>query len=206
MSLHPYAPLEPFAGSFETADGFPMLVGGLCPPGQGEKSLCMLAALSSTAFGPYHDGLAIDVRLCRILRQIAPPGIRFLAASICVAQAASPCGGIAGDIFSEPQSSDGSFSWIADGIFGFALPGVGAALILGSELQSRRFYETAISFLNLSGLTKKRTEDFLKSVSVYPIQFLFVTDGSGGSTGCMCARSDERSVTLWLPPFDGKYD
>ncbi len=191
--------LAPFAACFETADGYSLLAGGLCPMRQQKASLRHLARLNHLSLGPSRDCVVIDVRLGQLLQQAAPPGIRFLAASVFVPCTSQLCGGVAGDILRRETSADGMFSTLAEGVFGFALPGAGAMLMTGLEAESRRLYESAVHMLSHLPLTHRDICAYLKESEAFSGQFLFVSDGSGGSTGCMCTHSCGRQEILWLP-------
>lgn len=191
--------LTPFAACFETADGYSLLAGGLCPMCQQEACLRHLARLNHLSLGPSRDCVVIDVRLGQLLQQAAPPGVRFLAASVFVPCASQLCGGVAGDILSGETSADSLFSALAEGVFGFALPGAGAMLMTGLEAESRRLYESAVHMLSRLPLTRGDICAFLKESEAFSGQFLFVSDGSGGSAGCMCTHSGGHREILWLP-------
>ena len=193
------ATLVPFCTEYVTADGFPVLVGGLCPPGQENDCVSHLALLKQLPLGPSRDCVVIDVQLSRLLHQIAPPDVRYMAASVRVPEATQLCGGIAGDLLSEESSADGSFIRLAEGVFGFALPGAGAMLMCGEETQCQQLYRAAAAAL-LPPLSHACILSFLESLPAFSGHFLFVTDGSGSSAGCMCTYSSEGLTLLWLPP------
>ena len=193
------AALVPFCAKHVTADGFPVLAGGLCPPSQRNDCISHLALLKQLTLGQSRDCVVVDVQLNRLLHQIAPPNVRYMAASVLVPNATQLCGGIAGDLLSKESSADGAFAHLADGVFGFALPGACAMLMCGEEIQCRQLYQAAASAL-LPPLNRACIQSFLESLQPFPGQFLFVTDGSGSSAGCMCTYSSEGLTPLWLPP------
>ena len=193
------AALVPFCAEFVTADGFPVLVGGLCPPARKNDCLSHMALLKQLALGQSRDCVVIDVQLSHLLHKVAPPDVRYMAASVLVPGATQLCGGVAGDLLCEESSADGAFARLAEGVFGFALPGAGAMLMCGEEAQCRQLYEAAAAAL-LPPLKRPRIQSFLESLPPFSGQFLFVTDGSGGSAGCMCTYSSEGLTPLWLPP------
>lgn len=202
MPFSPYPLLEPFMGAFKTADGFPMLAGGLCHIGSREKCLQSLSKLNDTIFGSYRDGIAIDFRLGQILREAAPLNTRFLAANISIPNVAQLCGGVAGDILCQDDSASGTIINLDNGVWGFALPGAGAALIIGSALEAKKLFETARTLLTSLPLTQRRILKFLELAGLSSEEFLFLTDGSGGSVGCMCIQSGKYRSTLWLPTLN----
>lgn len=198
MTLQPTHALEPFAGSFETADGFSVLAGGLCPVGTRAASLQALSALQQLSLGSSKDCVVIDARLSQMLRQSAPEHVRFLAASVYVPGAPELCGGIAGDIDCQESSADGDFVQLDEAVFGFALPGAGAILFAGAESDARRLHSIALRELDVLPLSRESICFFLEQAFAFSGQFLFVTDGSGGSTGCMALQSGSHRSILWL--------
>lgn len=199
MPLPAQLPLEPFAGRFQTADGYDILAGGLCPAGSRTTALQALSALEQCSLGPSRDCVVIDVCLSRILCRCAPENVRFLAASVFVPNAPELCGGVAGDIACEESSADGDFAKLAENVFGFALPGAGAMLFTGEEAEARRLHSLALTALRTLPLSQEHIDVFLGLALPCSGRFLFVTDGSGGSAGCMAAQSDGQCSVLWLP-------
>lgn len=193
--------LVPFSSSFVTADGFPLLVGGLCPSGEAAACISHLTQLNQLTLGDSRDCVVIDVQLSRLLQKAAPPGVRFVAASVLVPDANQLCGGVAGDLFREEQSADGAFSPLADGVCGFALPGAGAMLMVGDAAEAHRIYKFAAKTL-VPPLTRSSIHLFLEQLPPFSGSLLFVTDGSGGSVGCMYTRSPQSDTLLWLSPTE----
>lgn len=191
--------LVPFAAGFETADGFPLLAGGLCPAGQQAFCLRHMFLLNRLSLGPSRDCMVIDVGLCQLLRQAAPPGIRFLAASVFVPGAPQLCGGVAGDILRCESSADGMFAVLSDNVSGFALPGACSMLIAGPEATARQLYRSAAHVFSRLPLCRTDIGAFLRGAAAFPCEFLFVSDGSGGSAGCMCTQTHGQQKALWLP-------
>lgn len=193
------AALVPFCAECVTADGFSVLVGGLCPPARKNDCVSHLALLKQLTLGQSRDCVVIDVQLSHLLHKVAPPDVRYMAASVLVPGATQLCGGVAGDLLCEESSADSAFVRLADGVFGFALPGACAMLMCGEETQCRQLYEAAAAAL-LPPLSRTCIQSFLDSLPAFAGQFLFVSDGSGGSAGCMYAYTSEDSTLFWLPP------
>ena len=201
MGILPYETenLTPFAGRYQTADGYPVLAGGLCAAGRAGECRRALSGINRLRFGSGRDCVVVDACLARLLKRAAPPGVRYLAASISVPGAPDLCGGVAGDIVCDEDSAEGALARLA-GVYGFALPGAGAMLMTGARAEARRLYETALQALAPLPLTKGRIARFFERASGFPGQFLLVTDGSGGSCGCMGIRTADSSAIMWLPP------
>lgn len=194
--------LIPFCAECVTADGFSVLVGGLCPPGRKNDCVSHLSLLKQLTLGQSRDCIVIDVQLSHLLHKAAPPDVRYMAASVLVPGATQLCGGVAGDLLCEESSADGAFIRLSEGVFGFALPGACAMLMCGEETQCRQLYKAAAGLR--PPLNRTCIQSFLESLPAFSVQFLFVSDGSGGSAGCMYAHSSEGRTLLWLPPAPSK--
>ena len=196
-----------FVTRYQTADGYIAVIGVLCP----EHLLCTcqkaFSQLEQYNLGASADCVMIDACLSRLLRLCAPPWVRFLGASIYVPHAAEPCGGVAGDLTFDEESATGTFTIFDSNIFGFAFPGAGAMILIGPERDARILFQQMKQELANQPVTRQKILHFLNTAIVFPGQILFVTDGSGGSAGCVFARgADAHSSLEWVTPFtDAEY-
>ena len=74
-----------------------------------------------------------------------------------------------------------------------------AMLFAGAESDARRLHSIALQELAMPPLSRNSICFFLDRAISFSGQFLLVTDGSGGSTGCMALQSDGHRSILWLP-------
>jgi hypothetical protein len=189
---------ESFLAKYKTVDGYSVVVGGFCD--QGGATICLesFKALSSVTFGISGDGVLIDAQLARLLRKHAPLELRIVAASIHIPGATEVCGGVIGDVFSEDTSAEGDFVELSDTIFGFALPGVAAAMMIGKKEDAIKLYEAAKRCFVEAPHTSSQINKFIALASDYSGQIIFVSDGTGGAVGCIYLQESNRSETLWV--------
>lgn len=89
-------------------DGPTATVCGFCRPDRADRIKRRLKSLEQTPFGPLKEGILIDHRFIRLLREVLEPereSLYLVGGSIRVNGADAPCGGVLGRLFDRAESA-----------------------------------------------------------------------------------------------------
>jgi hypothetical protein len=189
--------LEAFAEHYFTRDGRHILAGGFCEDSAVSKCRDMLSSLSSVSCVSSLDCVVVDAWLSRQTVSMVPSEMKLLAATIQIPGCRFPCGGILGDPHEAGDSANASVV-CSHGMYVFALPGsIGVALRCSREKASF-LYGRARRLFSRGVADSGSLICFSSDVARLTREYLLVSDGSGGSTGCLFIRGRNNSSSLWL--------
>lgn len=175
---------------------YPAAVGGICRKGSEGMCIEQLKSMENIEMLPTADGVLIDAQLSLALQQFASDELTYAAMTAAFPWPDQPCGGIAGRLWDRAESAPGTLCQFEDGLWGFALPGACACIMSVQASDAEKLYGLACE-LPLP-LQREDIETYLAYVQEVGGQFLFVSDGSGGSCGCLCVIANENRNSLWL--------
>lgn len=177
---------------------YPAAVGGICRSGGAPLCRERLAEMARLPFRPpAGDGLLLDAMLAHLVRQCAPPELLYAAATVSVPGMDAPCGGVAGPVAAAPVSAPGTLRQLGEDVYGFAFPGSCACLMAADRAVGTDMYLAASAALR-DGPDRAALTRYLDLLAGQHGQFLFVSDGSAGPAGCLCAIDQGQSELLWL--------
>lgn len=179
-------------------NGIPVALGGVCQRGYGRACSDSAKGVKSICLTPSCDGLFLDAQIAHIVRTIAIPQWKYAAVSVNVSGPKTPCGGIAGDIWTDWESAEGTLAQLEPGIFGCAFPGKCACIMICNEAEATALFRKIQGFASKLPLTKKIIQQFAEEISHINARVLFCTDGSGGSIGCVLTKDDKGMKVCWV--------
>lgn len=175
---------------------YPAAVGGLCERGTEEKCIGLLKEIESFELVPTADGVVLDAQLFRVLQESAPKEFRYAAMTVAVPWPVQPCGGIAGGLWEDVESAPGTLCRLDNRIWGFALPGACASIMLAEKATAAEIYDQAQKLY--WPLQRDDIETLLTYMQTLEGEFLFVSDGCGGSCGCLSTIVHGKRNSLWV--------
>lgn len=189
--------MDAFADHYFTRDRRHLLIGGFCEDGTVTKCKNMLSALSAVFCTSSTDCVMVDAWLSRQIVSMVPPEMKLLAATIQVPGCPLPCGGVFGDPHEIEGSANASLSF-HHSMYAFALPGSVGVSLRCSQEDAVFLYKRARSLFSSGHANYHSLMDFSSDIARRSNEYLMISDGSGGSTGCLMLRGKNYSTSLWL--------
>lgn len=192
---------DPRYGAFSlrliTGQGYPLAVGGLCPPGSEPAWTALfrqMTHLELNDLGPY----SIDYALASKLVELGDGRLPALGATVRVTDAAFSPGQRSGGVLGCPQagiqSSPGKEEPLPDGFSLYTLPGGPGLLALADEAVVKE------AFAKVTSVPKPDTERFLSCFRRLRIPAgILVFDGTGDhSFGYLLTFAGDTWSAVWL--------
>jgi len=158
------------------ADGYMVVIGGICPRGMKEEAIHAYQSISKMKLGQSKDEFLIDYTLAKAITKVSPNWIFLVGASICIEGVNNNTGGIIGNPFREYISSEEDIEEIIEGLYLISFPGGPGVAYAGSYAEGILLKKLILNF-KLSQSTK--VEDIINSLDEITNLYILVTDGCG---------------------------
>lgn len=168
--------LEAFALKTSTVGGYKIIVGGICPEGMKEKTVCAYEKISKMELGQSKDEFLIDYILAKAITKLSPSWIFLVGASIYIDGVNNNTGGIIGNPFKQYESSEEDIEEIKDGIYLISFSG-GPGVAYSGTYSDGILLKKIILDYKLDG--SKNIEDIIDRIDEITNLYILVTDGCG---------------------------
>jgi hypothetical protein len=162
-----------------SADGYGVIIGGICPEGKKSAAVECYAKISEMKLGGSSDEFLIDYILAEAIASVSPEWIIAAGASMHIPGITQPTGGIIGHPFTAPESADGDIEVLAENLVMLSFPG-GPGIIFEGQIADGLWLKQTVE-QELDGDTDC-VERVLHLINDKTSLYLIVADGSGKET------------------------
>ena len=170
---------EVFRVQMKTKDGFDVVVGGICPTGQGKEAVRAYTELKRLPFGDTRDIYLVDFNLADVITKLSPVWVEAVGAAVAIPDITGSTGGILGNPFASKESANGVLEEIGPDLWLITFPGGPGVAFQGS-------YENGVKLQQLVLAQAPDIEGTVDSLLRFMPKisdiFVIVTDGSGAKT------------------------